>query len=465
MKGRAASPGAPAFAITVVAVLALGSASAFSPAMFPRATTTMRYRSVHGCKSMPVSLRSPLHMSKIETAEKEVTGVKKKDSTEEEISMVATDREEDKKLNRPTTTVRWAAVAAACALAFLPLQDVTAAASGGRMGGSFSAAPSVSRPAPAVRSSPSSSYSRGYSAGYRSRPAATVAPGYGYGSPFGYGYGGTFSSPFSRPLYSPFAGPRVYGGPGVLAVSRGPSLFDVLVFGGLLFAAAQMFAQSGAVADAAKNVWGDDRRPTTAASPLGPGTSVVQLSVALDVPDRDDRTSILAALRRLSDTARTDSRVGIQNLASQVALEVLRRRASVVAASTSTRHFGNRDRALREFQSIAVRERGKFEAETVSKFGGVDYASPAPKARAGGANSGGATMAVVTLVLAIDGDATRLNEIRSSADVEQALQKIAADAKVGDCLQSAEILWTPEDRSETLGLRDVIADYPELRRI
>lgn len=73
---------------------------------------------------------------------------------------------------------------------------------------------------------------------------------------------------------------------------------------------------------------------------------------------------------------------------------------------------------------------------------------------------------MVTLVLAIDGDSTEIpTRINSVSDVEEALRKIASDAKVDDCLQSAEILWTPEDRSETLTLREVVADYPELRSV
>jgi uncharacterized membrane protein len=75
-------------------------------------------------------------------------------------------------------------------------------------------------------------------------------------------------------------------------------------------------------------------------------------------------------------------------------------------------------------------------------------------------------MAVVTLVLAIDGDSTQIpTKINSIGDVEEALRKIASDAKVEDCLQSVEILWTPEERTETLSRRDVLADYPELRTL
>jgi uncharacterized membrane protein len=96
----------------------------------------------------------------------------------------------------------------------------------------------------------------------------------------------------------------------------------------------------------------------------------------------------------------------------------------------------------------------------VSKHGVVDYSDRST----GGVTSSEskATMAVVTLVLSIDGDSTKVPMIRSIGDVEDALRKIASDVKVDDCLTGAEILWTPEDKSETLSFRDVVADYPEL---
>ena len=74
-------------------------------------------------------------------------------------------------------------------------------------------------------------------------------------------------------------------------------------------------------------------------------------------------------------------------------------------------------------------------------------------------------MAVVTLVLAIDGDSTKVPKINSVADIEEALRKIASDSKVDNCLQSVEILWTPEERNEILSRQDVVADYPELRSV
>lgn len=52
-------------------------------------------------------------------------------------------------------------------------------------------------------------------------------------------------------------------------------------------------------------------------SVLGPGVSVAEITVALEVSDRDRSDAIMNVLERLANTARTDSRVGLQNLTSQ----------------------------------------------------------------------------------------------------------------------------------------------------
>ena len=146
-----------------------------------------------------------------------------------------------------------------------------------------------------------------------------------------------------------------------------------------------------------------------------------------------------------------------------VALELLRRKSSIVSAYTDFKHFNDSNRALREFSNRAVKELGKFESETASNYGGVDYGVGSSGKSSD--ESSKATMAVVTLLIYIDGDSTKVPKIRSMRDVEDALQQIASDSKVEDCLQGAEILWTPEDRSETLSARDVAADYPELQSL
>lgn len=340
------------------------------------------------------------------------------------------------------TKAKQAAMAAVLMLASAPLPS-NAAMSGGRMGGSYS-----SRPA-RVQTMPRSTYSGGYGSGY-SRGYGQSLGGFssGYATGLGAGYMSAPRmgfSPFVSPLY-----PRNYGGAGVISYNAGPNLGQLVFFGGLALAistALQKQTVDWSLPPSALDLDG-----TTSA--LGSGTSYVKISVAVDVPNRDDPSSILSVLNRLGQTASTDNQKGIQNLTSQVALEVLRRKSSIVSASTEYRHFRSRSQALREFNNQATKERSKFERENTRLF---DHEQQERGSKA--------TMAVVTLILSIDGDSTKVPRIGSLQDVEESLRNIASDSKMDDCLQSVEILWTPEERSETLLLKDVIADYPTLRSV
>jgi len=366
------------------------------------------------------------------------------------VSLFQNKASTEEKDNTSDAPAKVGAVALAMALALMPFQ-ADAAMSGGRMGGSFSAPrPSMSRPS--ISRPSSSSYTRGYSSGYASgyysRPSVAITPGLGYGyNPF-FGSGGVY-----------------YGGVSAVSVARRPTFFDTILVVGLLFGIANVLdgARSGISSSMEGMSWADSTRNM---STLGPGTSVAQLSVAIEVPNRDDPNSILSVLNRLSQTASTDSRVGVQSLTNQVAIELLRRKSSIISASSDYRHFNDRAKAGRDYEVRSIKERSKFERESVSKYGGVDYSSPQGLLQGMGNNAlPKATVAVITLVMAIDGDATKVPRINSISNVEEALRLIASNSKVDDCLQSVEILWTPEERTETLSIRDVIADYPELRSV
>jgi len=320
--------------------------------------------------------------------------------------------------------------------------------SGGRMGGSFSGGSSrqsSSRSYSAPSSRQSRGYSRGYSSGGYSRPNVIVSPGI---------------SPFYSPFYSPFS--PFYARPSGVVVSTGPSFGGLFFFAGVFLLASVVLSNIGSnVSDTFSSTLGSNQ------SVLGPGVSVAEISVALEVPDRDSPNSILSALDRLSRTARTDSRVGLQNLTSQVAIELLRRKLSIVAASTRAYHYRDENKAQREYNNISIQERGKFQRETVSKYGGVDY-SDARIRSTPSEYLGKATVAVVTIVMLIDGDSTSKqlsSKVNSIRDVEDALSQIAADAKADNCLRGAEILWSPEERDETLTMKEVLADYSSLRSV
>ena len=309
---------------------------------------------------------------------------------------------------------------------------------GGRMGGSFSRS-----------SSSRSSYGSGSSRAFRSGSSFSSPRYYGSG---GGGVGPTVIAPI---VPVPIGGP-IYAAPRFYNPLSG--IFNFFFNGIFLLVLATALTQ----------IFTGNRSSLGAVdSPLGSGVTVATLSIALNVPKRDDPSSILSYLTRLSNTARTDSRVGLKNLVSQVALELLRQRRSIFAAKSEYKHYSNSDKATRDYNQIAIQQRSKFEKETISKYKGVDYSATKPSSLSVVSTSGfQATVAVVTFVIAIEGDSTKLpSPIRSLNDVEKALTQVATDVNVDDCLLSAEVLWTPGDTSEILTERDIIVDYPDLRTL
>ena len=134
-----------------------------------------------------------------------------------------------------------------------------------------------------------------------------------------------------------------------------------------------------------------------------------------------------------------------------VAVELLRQKSSIFAADASSKNYGNFDTAQRAFNSVAVKERSKFERENVmDKWG--EYSNTVS----------GATTAVITLIIAIDGDRTVLPNINSISDLEKALTQIASDVTLNNVLRSAEILWTPQHENDVMSRRDIFMDYPQL---
>jgi uncharacterized membrane protein len=113
---------------------------------------------------------------------------------------------------------------------------------------------------------------------------------------------------YISPFYSPFS--WGYSRPGVI-VSTGPSFGGIFFFAGFfLLAVLALSSMTDSIGSSMSNLG-------TSNSVLGPGVSVAEISVALEVSDRDRPDAIMNVLERLANTARTDSRVGLQNLTSQ----------------------------------------------------------------------------------------------------------------------------------------------------
>jgi hypothetical protein len=98
-------------------------------------------------------------------------------------------------------------------------------------------------------------------------------------------------------------------------------------------------------------------------SALGPGATVASIVVAVNVPDQNVPNAVTKRLQTISDCATTGTRRGVQNLVTEVCLELLRQERSIVSAFTSSQHFGSVNAADRDFQSQSIRNRSKFDRE------------------------------------------------------------------------------------------------------
>jgi hypothetical protein len=210
---------------------------------------------------------------------------------------------------------------------------------GGRVSGSFK--PSASRtPARSYSSSPpirsyAPSPTRTY---YQPRPRVIFAPPrrhvHVYGNPAGNPLvvGQSFASPVAR---------------------RGPTVEDALLLTG-----------TGALITYGVMKHYRDRDDDFDPSPLGPGVSMLSLTVALNVPDRFDDNSVLSRLKGLAQRTRSDSRKSVQRLVSDTALELLRQDRSIVSVGSEYKYFKSFNDAEREFNTLSLQKRSKFDRET-----------------------------------------------------------------------------------------------------
>ena len=143
-------------------------------------------------------------------------------------------------------------------------------------------------------------------------------------------------------------------------IATQPPLVEILVLGGIVY-----FMVQGLFKNGVNTISTDD---DSIQSVLGHGISVSKITMAMQVSNRQDPNSILHILDQLACTANTDSPVGLQGMIHQVALELLRKRQSIVASSTLYKHFNNISQAQKEYNTWSIDERSKFERETGTLF-------------------------------------------------------------------------------------------------
>lgn len=268
---------------------------------------------------------------------------------------------------------------------------------------------------------------------FRSPSRTYSSPGGGYR---GGGYGGYGGGGFGFPFLIPFLG---FGGFG--------SLFTILIF----IAIANFLLKSF------RNIGGDD----TGSSYDNPKVSVAKVQVGLLASGR----YLQKELDELAQSADTNTASGRAMVLQEASLALLRHPEYwVYGASEAV--IAPLETAEAKFNQLALGERSKFSAETLSNVNNQLRSSSPAELLAGKADSSNLAESgeyiVATLIVGVQGklDLPQINEVEN---LRQALQQIAAIGS--DRLLAIEILWTPQAEGDTLSTDDILANYPNLRLV
>ena len=260
-------------------------------------------------------------------------------------------------------------------------------------------------------------------------------PSRSYSTPRGGSYGGGFGFPFLLP----FVGFGGFGG-----------LFSILIF----LAIANFLVRSF------RNVGVGEEMGYSSSSKV----AVAQVQVGLLANARE----LQPELNRIALTADTSSASGRTTVVQEATLALLRHPEYWVYGATESQK-ANVDAAEAKFNQLALTERSKFTAETLTNVDSV-ISGAEPKTLGGASQEGAIQLQegnlgeyiVATVIVGVTGS-LNLPKINSSDDLRQALQQVGSIGS--DRLLAVEILWTPQAEGDTLSSDDILAYYPNLKLV
>jgi uncharacterized membrane protein len=304
--------------------------------------------------------------------------------------------------------------------------------SGGRArGGSFDA--------PSVPSVPSGG---GYSGG-GGFPSGGGYSGGGYSVPRPYSY----PYPSSRPVIIPSPYPTY---PSYPVTTIGSDLGFFILLAILGFAVLPMImgrmrlGGSGRTSRGSSAAGGELRNDIV---------TITQLQVGLLSEARTLQTELTA----MAAGADLDTKTGLNHLLQESVLALLRSPEYWSHARVASQTVKGRQQAAQVFEQLSLAERSKFAKETLSNVDGrVNRQTIVPRKEADSAD-----YIVVTLLVGTADDRPLFDkQIYSTTDLQAALKRLGAVAP--DYLMVYELLWSPQDASDSMSYDQMLAAYPNM---
>nr|XP_011465931.1 PREDICTED: uncharacterized protein LOC101305391 [Fragaria vesca subsp. vesca] len=190
------------------------------------------------------------------------------------------------------------------------------------------------------------------------------------------------------------------------------------------------------------------------AEPSADATSnVVKLQVGLLGTAR----ALQRDLDRIAETADTSNRKGLSYVLTEATVALLRHPDYWISSYSSVTPNHNMEDAEKCFNKISIEERAKFDEETLVNLNNKRRKSSTSKNYDGFRNQ----YIVVTLLVAIEGK-HKVAAINSSDDLKKALENLGSIPSKN--IAAVQVLWTPQQKNDTLSEEELMEDYPLLKR-
>ncbi|MEO1388599.1 MAG: DUF1517 domain-containing protein [Cyanobacteria bacterium J06634_6] len=149
---------------------------------------------------------------------------------------------------------------------------------------------------------------------------------------------------------------------------------------------------------------------------------------------------------------------GLDMALKETVLTLLRSPEAWTHVSTSSKSILTRERAKQHFDQLSIEERSKFEMESLVNVGGkVSRKAIVTK------EEGPADYIVATLIVGTAHDQPLFEEIHSAGELKSALKTLGSVPP--DYLMVYEMLWSPQDSSDSLTYEELLLNYPHMYQI
>ncbi|KAG4210202.1 hypothetical protein ERO13_A02G032000v2 [Gossypium hirsutum] len=183
-------------------------------------------------------------------------------------------------------------------------------------------------------------------------------------------------------------------------------------------------------------------------------TSILQVQVGLSAKAR----SLQKELTEIASTTDTSTAKGWNIILEETVSSLLHHPHCYLHGYSSVTHHWTIGSAEQQFQRLSKEERLKFDVETLVNVNNIKR----QRAVVLNGDKGDKDRIVVTVLVAAQG-AHKLPTINTTDNVKEALQYLAdiSSSKI----KGVEVLWSPQDETDSLSVEELLENYPQMRRI